>query len=167
MCLFGTELIVCKGFQVSLFSYSMNIESEINFKHDSTFSFNSESRSARILYSHGNIHFVANCDEKEFILVGTSSTLTAFRSSLNWLYIDDYHKISHDKVKTKLFQQFCEKNIANGRVSYHGFCSVICNNYLFLFGGMVNLDQNTNLIYYFDFKQMKWFKSKQAKFISL
>ena len=90
-----------------------------------------------------------------------------FVSSLQWLSLDivrdDDNNISYnisiDNEKTKQFQNtFVDLDNEFGNGKYHSFGYLKWKHYLILFGGSVKI-RKIDSIFYFNFHEMKWYKS--------
>ena len=112
-----------------------------------------------------------NPDEETYdiILFGSGRYETSFLPSLEWLSLkianNRSYIISIDNDKTKRLQNtFVDKNII-GNARYYSFGYTKWKNYLMLFGGITDDGYSENnwkaidSIFYFDFFQMKWYKS--------
>ena len=121
----------------------------------------SEYKSDNEFKSNDNISNDINSDGQTYdlILFGSYYKRCKFVSSLLWLSLrisnHESYTILVDNDKTKQFQNtFVDKEIGfYGRFGYAKW-----KHYLILFGGRINSCE-TDSIFYFDFFEMKWYKS--------
>ena len=114
-----------------------------------------------------NLNGNMNEDETCNIVLFGNSRCDDFASSLQWLSLravnnvnnDSSYDISIDTKKTKQFQKtFIDQNTIGNR-EYHSFGYLKWKHFLILFGGRIGNQDVIDSIFYFDFFQMKWYKS--------
>ena len=138
-------------------------------------------------YKHGMSYVPTNSDDNEFVLFG-SKMEAKFVNTLKWFNIDlsgkhdsnededdeddeddesGTAKITMSQDNTKLFQDFPNQLILNNKYFGFGYCIIL--HYLVLFGGQLEIADNSekqnqvispmDCIFYFNFRAMQWFQS--------
>ena len=111
-----------------------------------------------------NLNDIDQDPKYNIILFGTSYSGT-FMSSLQWLSLEfvnnndtRLYDISIDEDKTTQFQNTVVDQNIFASCRYNSFGYTKWKHYLILFGGYVDT-KSINSIFYFDFFEMKWYKS--------
>ena len=185
---FNTDIIVCRKNNISIFEYNVVNYDTFELQHKETFNLGSNVKyygdcSGICLFNdndndNDDYEFKISNDESivmnkqqqrkyQIVLFGGYKSIDNYKwlsLTINNINNNNQFIFQIDKNKTDKFQNTLHDKIKNNDYRYYSFGYTKWKHYLILFGGRVggSINAEVNLIFYFNFIEMKWYKSKEV-----